>query len=205
MVIDGRSVAQFPGEYTVGCFESNQKHEGIGVNFPGFLAANVLEELKLYTRRFIEGIGLHSTFCHTEFLYHPTRGWLFGEMGCRLPGGYQLPTESYIAQTDLLQVYLEMFTGGKDRAVIPPETSGQRFVGYYLFPKRAGRVKSVQVDFSKPWIIESKVYLQEGQLLEHEDSSVTMGAHVVYSADSIEELKLRSDKVQSLFKAEYCE
>ena len=200
VVVNGRIYAQFPGEYSVSCLESSQSHEGIGVNFPGFLPTGKIEEMKQYTKTFIEKLGIQNAYCHTEFLFDGN-GWHFGEMGCRLPGGYQLPTESYIAGTNLMDTYLKIFTQSESVPDGPIETEG-RYYGYYLFPKKAGVVKKVRVEFEHPWIVESKVYVREGQVLEHEDSSVSMSAHVVYSAKSLDELKELAGRVKNLCSVE---
>jgi hypothetical protein len=193
-------IAQFPGEYTVSCLESNQKHEGIGVNFPGFLPESKLNELKSISRQIIDLLKIRDGFCHIEFLYANDQ-WYFGEMGCRLPGGYQLPTESYIAGQNLAELYLDIFTQ-KDFRPTPIDTRG-KFYGYYLFPKKVGTVSKITANLNDPWIVESKIHVHEGQVLEHEDSSVTNAAHVVYKATSLDELKTYSDRVRSLIHILY--
>jgi hypothetical protein len=205
LVADGVFVAQFAGEYSVSCLESNHKHEGIGVSFPGFLGAEAIERLKSLTRTFIETLGVRDGFFHTEFLWTPERGWMFGEVGCRLPGGYQLPTESKVVETNLLDFYLKMFLPNFRKDTYKALPFVHPYVGYYLFPKLAGTVKSVRAENTAnlPWVFEFKRYIKEGDVLDHEDSSVTMGAHVLYGANGIEELRSRSQLIRTFFSADY--
>jgi len=201
IVADEKVLAQFPGEYTISCLESNRAHNGIGVNFPGFLPRTEIDQLKEYTKDFLEKLGLKDGYFHVEFFY-TKQGWKFGEIGCRLPGGYQLPTESYIAGQDLLETYLKIMINTEPTPTQTINTEG-RYFGYYLYPKKVGKIRKITTSLEYPWIVESKVHVKEGQFLEDEDSSVTMAAHIVYKANSLEDLKKYSDYAKDLIKIEY--
>lgn len=201
IVANGKILAQFPGEYSITCLKSSQEHNGFGVNFPGFLAKEKIEELKAIVRLFIEKAKLKNGFGHFEFFY-TSEGWKFGEVGWRLPGGYQLPTESYIANEDLLELYLKIFLKDQETPQKVVDTTN-KFYGYFLYPKKAGKVKRITSDFNHSWIVESKIYVNEGETIEHEDSSVAMTAHVVYKADSKDDLLQKSQIVSDLFSIEY--
>jgi hypothetical protein len=200
IVVDGNIVAMFPGEYTVDCLKSNKIHCGIGVNFPGFLPESKINELKNIVAEFIKLHGIRNSFCHIEFFYHEGV-WKFGEVGCRPAGGYQMPTESYIVDHDLIFHYLKTFL--KSENVSHNTFKVKRpYVGYYLYPKKIGLVKKITTNLKLPWILESKIYVKEQQVLDYEDSSVTMAASIVYEADSIEELREHSELVPQLIQIE---
>ncbi|MBI2343383.1 MAG: hypothetical protein HYV02_03460 [Deltaproteobacteria bacterium] len=200
LVSDGRVFAQFPGEYTVSCLESNQKHAGYGVNFPGFLPESERAVMKEMARQFIASAGIRDGFCHCEF-FHTTEGWTFGEIGCRLPGGYQIPTESHMAGESIMDLYLRMLIATEDAPRVPLELA-DRYCGYYLYPKKTGRVTRVTTDFDHPWIIESKVFVAAGDEIAHEDSSVAMSGVVVYAARSPEELREHAVMAPNLMTVE---
>ncbi len=201
LMAGGRVLAQFPGEYTRTCLESSHTHDGIGVDFPGFCPPSAIEDLKSLARSFLLRRGIHDGFCHMEFFYSDGM-WKFGEMGWRLPGGFQLPTESYLANTSLLDRYLDIFI---DTEPTPQEPlpMGNSCYGYYLYPKKPGRIKRIMASFDFPWIAEHKLYVQEGQEVPFEDSSVAMSAHIVYRADTVEDLKKCSALAPSLMQIEY--
>lgn len=204
LLADSQVIAQFPGEYSVSCLESNVTHGGLGVSFPGFLPQSKIDQLKELTVRFIDSLGVSDGFFHTEFLWDG-KGWRFGEIGCRLPGGYQLPTESKIVDTPLLEYYVKMFLS----ELRPPHFEAipqvRPYMGYYLYPKKEGRVESIELSdhLKEAWVHEFKCYVEVGQELEHEDSSVTMAAHILYEASSIEDLKAKAKLVPNLVKIEY--
>lgn len=201
IIADGKILAQFPGEYSVLCLESNWTHCGLGVNFPGFLPTDVIEQLKELARHFLTLHDIRDGYCHMEFFY-TNDGWKFGEIGWRPPGGHQLPTQSFITQTDLLDIFLRIFLKDEETPQEPLRTINP-FVGYYLFPTKAGRVKSISTQLHHPWIVDHKVYLHEGQTVPLENSSVTKGAHVMYNADSLAELHAMADLAPTLVTIEY--
>ncbi len=197
-------IAQFPGEYTVNCLESNKTHGGFGVNFPGFLPADHVEEIKGHTRKFIATLGVTDGFFHTEFLRSGDE-WYFGESGCRLPGGLQVPAESYVSNVDLLDLYIKMFVPHlRPKEISPVTTFPKPYVGYYLYPKKAGRVEKItnQIPQSSG-ILQTTTLIKVGDIVAHEDSSVSTVATVIFEARSLDELKAWTLKAPELFKVEY--
>ena len=194
IVENGVIIAQFPGEYTVTCLDSNKKQEGIGVNFPGFLPEEKINLIKEYTKIFIDRLEIKNGFCHTEFLYDG-KSWKFGEMGVRLPGGYQLPTETFIAGVNLLDRYIKIFANDCADISVPIIPLNQ-YCGYYLFPKKVGFITSIKSHLeSLSWVIDSKIYVKEGETITKEDTSVSMAAHAIYLANTLSELKIRSEQI----------
>ncbi|MEZ4816112.1 MAG: hypothetical protein R3A80_13070 [Bdellovibrionota bacterium] len=204
IVASSQVVVQFPGEYTVNCLESNKTHKGFGVNFPGFLPIEKLEEIKLYTRKFIEKLGVTDGFFHTEFLWDGEK-WYFGESGCRLPGGLQIPVQSYMSGLDILDYYIKMFVSElRPKEIVPVKIFRKAYAGYYLYPKHAGIVEKIENNIhGTPGILNSAVYISEGDVVDHEDSSVSMVANVIYEAESQNDLKEWTLKAPELFKVKY--
>ncbi len=202
IVYRGNVVAQFTGEYTTPCLESFHKQNGIGVLFPGNLSDQKIDEMKKYVNRFITENKIEDAFGHIEFFYS-TDGWKFGEIGCsRLPGGYQLPTESYLYGKDIGIEYIKMFDTCLDSIQIP-SCQAKQYVGYYLFPRKPGKVKSITADFDHEFILESDIYAKQGEWITYEESSVAASGVVVFEGESRKDLADKMEMAKTLLKIEY--
>lgn len=200
IVQDGNVIAFFPGEYSVTCLESNKTQKGFGNLFPGSLRREKYLELKKIIESFIKGLNLQTSFCHFEFFLKNNQ-WYFGEVGCRLPGGYQIPIESHIYQEDLSDLYINLFT--KPHIKYTYKDTLNTYKGYYLFPKTPGKIKSIKDNIHFDWVIEKNIFIKQGDILEHEDSSVTMNAAIIFEGESYADLNDKLDLIKKSLIIEY--
>ncbi len=197
IVANGTVLVQFPGEYTVDCFNFRRRQCGIGVDYPGFVPTDAIESLKSFTQRFIRHSQISNGFFHTEF-FHTTEGWKFSEIGCRLPGALQLPAESAMAGIDLLDLYLRIFIT-TERTPTTPIDITNRYYGYYLYPLSAGRIVTIGAELMHPWIVDAKIYHQIGDIVTTDMSNFFAG-HIIYQARTLDELRLHSQQAPHLLK-----
>jgi hypothetical protein len=201
-ISDHKVLAQFPGEYSIPCLQSNLEHDGFGVLFSGGISSEKINELKNLARRFCEGISIADGYLHLEFFL--SKGtWYFGEAGMRYGGGYQVPTESYMAGADLLDWFAKLWLPLETKPTKAITEMKEDYVGYYLYPKKSGRIKTITSDFEYPWILETQILVKEGETLFLENSSVSKSAVVVFKADSLSQLQERARRVPGLFRIEY--
>jgi biotin carboxylase len=201
IVQDGEILAQFTGEYTVGCLESNRKHEGFGVTFPGNVPVDRLAELRQIAKKFVREMKISSSFCHLEFYLHDGR-WKFGEAALRMPGGLQLPAQSAIARIDLMEAFV-LLSAGEKIGPFDAASFEDRFVGYHLFPRRTGTITKITASLDHPWIVETRILVKPGDTVQRDDTSVSRLAHVIYTADTLDELMERSRIVPSLLTIKF--
>ncbi|MBF0104282.1 MAG: hypothetical protein HQM16_03035 [Deltaproteobacteria bacterium] len=202
IVVEDNIIAQFPGEYTVDCLNFRKDKVGIGVNYPGFVNDEALAQIKEFTRRFVKATGIKNGFFHTEYFYTDD-GWKFGEVGCRLPGAYQLPTESHIAGCDLLELYLKCFIV-TETCTSEDLSLKDKYYGYYIYPVRKGVIRRIRAKFDYPWIVESEIYITNGDRIV-DTSTHFFAGHVVYKASCNTILNEMSDLVPTLLELEYAD
>jgi biotin carboxylase len=200
MMYNGEVIAQFPGEYSISCLDSSKTHSGIGVSYPGYVSKEKLTELRELTNKIIDLFGIKDGFCHVEFFLHDNE-WKVSELGYRLAGGYQLPTESTIIKHDLVQTYIDIFLNNEVSLTFT--NTDELYYGYFLFAKKEGKISKITSDFNKGWVIDSNITVKEGEVLSFEDSSVTNAGHVIFKANNIEDLKTQQETSSSLLKIDY--
>jgi len=200
IVCEGKTVAQFPCEYTVPCLESSQTHQGFGALFPADLSSKEIEELKVMAQKLINVFGIQSAFCHLEFL-KTSRGILYGEVNPRLPGGQHIAAESLMFGRDVRDVFLELYLRSGNGEILGPPMDGQKFYGYYLFPNRPGRIKSIENRLpSTPWVLVHSVAVKENDVISWLDSSVAASGFAVFGGESVSDLKLKMKTVSTLLE-----
>lgn len=201
LVVGGQILAQFPGEYSIDCLQSNHLHDGFGVVFPGFASDEQTRQMKEWAAAFIRDLKVQEGLCHVEFLLHEGEVY-FGEIGVRLAGGLQLPAQSILAGVDLTELYVALFIQAE-----APNISALRkpegFVGYHLYAPKAGQVTAIETDWGHPWIVDSKLFVKVGDVVEPEDSSVAAVGQIIFTAASLEQLKQRAQLVPALARFTY--
>jgi len=198
IVSGGKILAQFPCEYSVNCLESNEKHEGFGAIFPPHLGEEEILNLKALAAKVVQCFNIETGYCHIEFL-KSDRGILFGEVGVRLAGGLHPATESLVLDQDIEDIFLDLYLNPKHISL----EARDKYLGYYLFPKKPGKVVSIQNKLDTvSWVLTSKINISVGEIIPWEDSSVASSATTIFEAASPAELKERIELVKKLFSVE---
>ncbi|MFH1356776.1 MAG: ATP-grasp domain-containing protein [bacterium] len=201
LMADGKNIAQFTCEYNVSCLTANILKAGYGVVFPGFSTSEEIAELKRYADEIIIKLGINSGFCHMEF-FRKDNKWLFSEIGYRIPGGYQIPTESYMADTSVMELYLKTML----RTEITPQDriqDNESYYGWFFYPKQSGKIKKINTQLDYQWVVEKNVLVQEGDVVEISENYSSISAVVVYRANSKEDLKNKSERIGECVKIIY--
>jgi len=196
IILNKKVIAQFPCEYSVNCLESSQKHEGFGAFFSPSLPNEEIERMKAMTVKILGALSIDTAYCHIEFLGDKNE-ILFGEISVRLAGGLHPQTESLIIDKDVQDIFLDLHLS--PNSVPNFYKTSSKVYGYYLYPKKPGRVIRIsnQLD-EKDWVVEAKVLVEVGDQISFEDSSVATLATVIFSGSNSVELHRHFDEVRRL-------
>ena len=119
-----------------------------------------------------------------------------------MPGAYQLPTEEYIVDADLVDLYVKIFIPHFPLSGVSLKKR-RPCCGYYLYPASTGIVERVERSFSFPEVFEYEVYVREGEEASRYNNDRYANGHVVFSSADNDRLIKFSERVPHFLKVHH--